>query len=483
MAGWMYLWFPDLYLHNLDAATPREPVAILDPQEQRIVQLNAPAQALGVRRDMPLASALFLCPALTTRTLSLSHEQQLLQQRALWAGHYASFISLHAPQGLWLEVGSMLKLFGGLSAYWQRIQQDCEEQHWPVHIATGHTPLAARWLALANAGEPTFARDKLLPRLQALALDELPLSDAQRVALQRLGIHSLEQLLRLPLADVGQRVDVELMNTLRQLNGDAPHPLTPFDVPPSFSQHAECLHDIEHRNGILFPLKRLLEGLCGFLHQQQLATRELILTLTHREPPDSVWRFALASPEYRYPELVQLCRYQLEKQRLRAPATALRLDVAKLSSRAPAQSNDLLAHKGADREQTNQHQHAPQTGLLNRLASRLEAEQLQCLYPTGDPRPECAWHTMSAAEHSTISQLQKATHVRSHRGHWPFWVLPHPSPCSAPTTLIAGPARLDSGWWDHAPIRRDYYQALLGNQLAWVFRDDRGQWFIHGFYS
>ena len=54
-----------------------------------------------------------------------------------------------------------------------------------------------------------------------------------------------------------------------------------------------------------------------------------------------------------------------------------------------------------------------------------------------------------------------------------------------PRELLAGPERIESGWWDGADVARDYYLArgLHGAQL-WVFRDLRsGTWCVHGLWA
>jgi protein ImuB len=58
--------------------------------------------------------------------------------------------------------------------------------------------------------------------------------------------------------------------------------------------------------------------------------------------------------------------------------------------------------------------------------------------------------------------------------------------------LLAGPERLETGWWDEDSIARDYYTAVSprGTNL-WVFRsrhrhDERSKepgWYLHGIFG
>ena len=54
--------------------------------------------------------------------------------------------------------------------------------------------------------------------------------------------------------------------------------------------------------------------------------------------------------------------------------------------------------------------------------------------------------------------------------------------------LLAGPERIESGWWDGAEARRDYFIARTGeSSLAWIYRERGaqagGDWFLHGFFA
>ena len=78
-----------------------------------------------------------------------------------------------------------------------------------------------------------------------------------------------------------------------------------------------------------------------------------------------------------------------------------------------------------------------------------------------DHRPERA----SAHADSPQAIESRATPPR------PLWLLDPPRPAPADLTLIQGPERIETGWWDGASVRRDYFRALdtQGRQL-WVYR-------------
>jgi protein ImuB len=52
-----------------------------------------------------------------------------------------------------------------------------------------------------------------------------------------------------------------------------------------------------------------------------------------------------------------------------------------------------------------------------------------------------------------------------------------------PLRLLAGPERIESGWWDGDEASRDYFVARLpGEALGWVYREN-GAWYLHGLFA
>ncbi|MFD2271983.1 hypothetical protein ACFS07_14535 [Undibacterium arcticum] len=78
----------------------------------------------------------------------------------------------------------------------------------------------------------------------------------------------------------------------------------------------------------------------------------------------------------------------------------------------------------------------------------------------------------------------------------PFWLLDKPIALlvrnhrpfyGSPLSMIGGPERIESGWWDGGLAMRDYFIAQ-GEDAAcyWIYRE-RGrqeiQWFLHGLFA
>jgi protein ImuB len=53
-------------------------------------------------------------------------------------------------------------------------------------------------------------------------------------------------------------------------------------------------------------------------------------------------------------------------------------------------------------------------------------------------------------------------------------------------SLLTGPERIESGWWDGHDIARDYFVACNpAEAMLWIYRERRakGQWYLHGFFA
>ena len=84
-------------------------------------------------------------------------------------------------------------------------------------------------------------------------------------------------------------------------------------------------------------------------------------------------------------------------------------------------------------------------------------------------------------------------------GPRPVWLLTEPRQLevrtdrplfeSLPLFLMAGPERIETGWWDDAPATRDYYIAEnAAGHLVWIYRErllepDRPVWYLQGLFA
>jgi protein ImuB len=72
-------------------------------------------------------------------------------------------------------------------------------------------------------------------------------------------------------------------------------------------------------------------------------------------------------------------------------------------------------------------------------------------------------------------------------GPRPLWLLKHALPLRGPAPrILAGPERIESGWWDGGDARRDYYVVQTRDgQHAWAYLAPGASdgWMLHGWFA
>jgi protein ImuB len=58
--------------------------------------------------------------------------------------------------------------------------------------------------------------------------------------------------------------------------------------------------------------------------------------------------------------------------------------------------------------------------------------------------------------------------------------------CRGPLRFVAGPQRLEAGWWDGQVTCRDYYVARNPHgETLWIYREHRREapWYLQGIFA
>jgi protein ImuB len=186
----------------------------------------------------------------------------------------------------------------------------------------------------------------------------------------------------------------------------------------------------------------------------------------------------------------RVLRERLERITLAAPVESLRLEATQVGS-LPGRNQTLFNDANDDQEAIGT--------LLERLAARLGEAQVYRLAVHDDHRPECATRRVAPLS-ATAAPGQRTALPR------PLWLLDPPQALAeidgrpyrrGPLKLLAGPERIEAGWWDDeelrgeangaiGDIRRDYFIALASDGCwLWIYRQCQvpGEWFVHGFFS
>ena len=410
-------------------------------------------------------------PQLRRQALSRGHaqpepEREALAAVAAWACQFTPRVSLEPPQALLLEVEGSLRYFGGRWKFLARLRAGLSRLGFETRLAEAPSPRAALWLARGDGG-----------RLEAQSVAVIGLAPEEFTLLAGLGVKTLGGLLRLPRDGLARRFDAGLLDQLDQAFGRALEPREFFVPPARFTARLELPAPVWQAEQALFAARRLLLQMEGFLAARHAGVRSFSLALLHDEgKPATEVKVGLAGPGRGADHFAHLLRERLGALVLRSPIEAISIEAGDIEH-LPERSKNLFDDRSGGEEGWLR--------LIERLQARLGSGAVHGLSTHEDHRPERAWIAVSPGKE--IPAKEKIQNQPR-----PLWLLEPPRRLAeGEFALLAGPERIEAGWWDGAEARRDYFIARTGRSLAWIYRE-RGRtqaegrpegWFLHGIFA
>jgi protein ImuB len=461
------------------------PLAVVEPQGQTqyVVAACEKAQLGGVKPQMSMAAALSLVPTLETRSRNTQREQELLEQLAMRAQRFTPRVSLVPPDGLLLEVKGSLHLFGGVEGLFHALQTECRAAGASVMLALAPASLAA--LAGARAGKSLKITDKsqLIGQVSSLPLITLRWPQETIERLEKMGVYSIGQALRLPRAGFARRFGTAYLASLDRLRGRDPGPSTRFRARERFRRRLDLLYELENHDVLLEVLLPLLQELGAFLQKRQCGITRLDCLLHHRSVQVTRCSLRLAAPGSDVQHLGKLLAERLATVPLPEPVRACELRTSllvrhKLASKSLWQPGEYGGAAGSESSE-----------LVEHLRARLGHEAVYGMQIISGHRPETSWRL---CEPGVISASASPPWPAFRR---PIWLLSAPEPLShseglpsyhGPLRLLSEPERVETGWWDGAEITRDYYKAVdVRGVRLWIYRERKAPhpWFLHGVFG
>lgn len=468
---WLYVHFPALQLDTLfSQQAPEHAVIVFDQARNQVVQCNHLAIQAGIRTGMGLGSASALVSDLCVIPYRTEQEQATLQGLAEQLYTLTSDICLYPPNGLLLRIHNMLDLYGGLAPYWQAIKLCLLQHSVQFDYATGVSPLCARILARTSWNTITANEAAMRQQLSCCKLTDTELPGKTIRSLTRVGVHTLAELMRIPLKDLAKRFDNELVTYLGKLTGELQHQVTFFMPPEHFQRYMELLYDIDNTDKLLKPIVHMLNAMAQFLKQRDLLTEHIQLTLHLRDTESMSLSVASAQGEYRVDVWSRLIALKLENIQLHAPVYGITLYAAKAYLRQP-EASDLFAGKRGTLSAMQ---------LVAMLQAKLGEQAVSGLHLRDDHRPEHASYYAPPLR-APLTEPPSKGHIHNQR---PIFMYTPPMPLQQRVSIVFGPERIYSGWWDGDNVLRDYYIARNDNgQWLWVFRTPDQKWFTQGMFS
>jgi protein ImuB len=511
---------------HLDEADPVGPVALIE--RHRIVAVNAAARDCGVRPGQKRATALALAPHTRLGEADPARDAAALLAVAHVAMGFTPAVSFGGDHVVLAEVQASLRYFGGLPRLLQRLRAGLAPLGHALRIACAPTAQGAQWMAVGgDDAESARANSKAdwRARVGAVPVTRMAAAAPHLAALEALGLSRAADLWKQPRAGLTRRFGGALLADIDRALGELADPRTSLQPTPTFDSRLELFMRADDSAALLTGAAVLLNRLTAWAmaHRGLVAGFELRLHHESRrkmlEDPASrstTLEIGLGEPVSDTAHLHSLLRERLQRLPLAASVIELSLHCHAITPGAPPNA-ELFPSAASVGEGWHR--------LLERFEARLGAHNIQRLQPLADHRPELATRVGSglaqATRDSTRGDVARARPDPS-RGlplnlptpagpaatasgdpaHWPrlkrpVWLLREPQPLreeggtpllsGRPLWLVAGPERIEAGWWDGGYAARDYFIAQdNAGALLWVYRFRRAPelgevgWYLQG---
>lgn len=464
---WACLLLPHLALDGVLRRRPDDsPLALVDgPLNARVVvAVNASARQAGLHIGQRLTTAQALLARFEAIPYDASEVDRWQQFLASVAYRYSSQVSL-LPHAIVLEISRSRSLLGEWKTIERRLRSDLTELGFRHYMAAAPTPHAAQVLAGMNDGLAVLTQETMRRALDVVPLQKSHLPEHAMDALPRMGIRCLGQLLRMPRDGLQRRFGSELLQAIDRLLGDVPPGLDVYTPPDAVDWRIELSHEVENIAALVFPLKRMTGDLATYLSGRDGGVQRFALQLEHREGNATEVPIGMLSPERNADMLFEAARGRLEHIQLPASVLSLRLLADDLPGFVPA-GRDLFDERPVNA--------LPFEQLRERLRARLGDRAVYRWGTTIDPRPE----------HSQRVAVQDENFIEPRAR--PTWLLEKPVPLRGEIRILAGPERVETGWWDGGDVRRDYYIVeTMQGQRAWAYcvPGEQAGWMLHGWFA
>lgn len=448
---------------------------------------------------MPLADARAVYPDLATRPADLAREATALASLRRWASRYAPMVATDGADGLMADISGVPHLFGGEAEL--RADLHARLERIGLAVATAIAPTRGAAHALARHGGGIVPDGRLAEELAPLPVSALRIDHDTAVALARVGLSRISDLIPLPRAPLARRFGQELVLRLDQMLGTQAEPVAAAAEAPHFGVRMTLPEPIGLQSDVMAGLERLLEQLCAKLALHHRGARRLRLELRRVDRGEVQVEIGLARAMRDAIRIKALFLKGIDEIEAGFGIDALRLVATQTEPLAPEQIGGTPATRHAD----------ALADLISRLGNRLGFERVLRLLPAESKIPERSFLMAAAAYSEPGHAARRRGPPRPIRLFLPEPVLMaaplapgHPPPSFRwrrmwfSTLRATGPERIAPEWWFDDPAwrsgLRDYWriETCEGPRLwlfhtpqdpSWRASEGAQNWYVQGEFA
>ncbi|WP_085806782.1 Y-family DNA polymerase [Roseovarius albus] len=481
------LWFPRLSSDRFLRVRPVDGPFVLTLKESnanRIYCLNVEAEKQGLHQSMSFADARAFCPLVLSQPADIPADERFLLALRRWASRYCPWVGLEGRDGLTLDVTGSVHLFGDEPRMLSDMRQRLMRAGLTARIGVAKTRGAA-W-AFAHYGEEACPEGPLEEALAPLPVAALRLERKTDIALQRLGLRSIGDLIATERAPLTRRFGPGLVMRLDQALGAQPEEVTPLADPPHYAVRMTLPEPIGLSADVMAGTERLLGPLCDKLTANGVGARVLMLSLRRVDHAAQQVELRLARPLNNPARILPLFERGVTAADAGFGIDQLRLSALQVET-LPVQQISHVSSGGKDQLED----------LITRLGTRIGLENIQRFLPADSHIPERSFLIAPAAFSEPggpwISLLPRPLRL------FP----PEPIAGQGPqpprqfrwrrmrlrTGRATGPERIAPEWWlsdeNWRSGVRDYWriETREGRRLWLFYTPQNPGWFVQGEFA
>ncbi|MGC4069289.1 MAG: DNA polymerase Y family protein [Polyangiaceae bacterium] len=336
----------------LDSVSCRANLAELNRNVEptaKLCAVDALARRFDIERGLSVIEARCLCSQLEVRALPRELLRATLERIAESLLDRASIVSVEPPDTIWLEIGPVVKTFGGEEPLAKELLERvrCLGHRVTLAIADGPrlSQLFARYAVKTHPEGRIISTNATQREVAALPLTTLPLTDEQLGWLGRLGLIRLGDLTRIPEGELIDRLGATSTKWVQLARGEDAEPLVPLVPQRVLNESLEWDEPIDGLERLRFILRRLTTNLEARLNARGEAAERLQVTFFHDRaiakhrgvPCDTTLRFELSAPLWYAEELERILVLKSEKTQLLAPTVGIEIKIVEPAARIPKQ--------------------------------------------------------------------------------------------------------------------------------------------------
>jgi len=497
---WLALRFNHLPLEAL-ALDNSENNAMVIIEKQRVIYMNELAYAAGVRFGIDVTTAQLLSNC-ESHERDKNKEMKVLADLSAQLYQFTPYIETYICQylphtGLLLEISTCLKLFSGTTSLLSLITRFLQSAAYSFEVGFAHTSKGA-WLLSFQPIEIVGNETKELfcERLKKLPIQLLHDFPREVDALQKTGFSTLEDITRQidaqKISAIKKRLGVQFSQTICDIFSIEQNlqqkklfdiPLTTYKPVEIFSENIQFDYPISQNDQLHYPIEHLLQNLSQYLRKRQLACQHIEWKLSDIHRNSFLLTVHSDSAESHWELLYDLTLIQLDNRELPFEVDSLTLncrDANPVQNKSHALS---FNHTRQSRAGTRSF-----TITMAKLKARLGDAAIFKLSYRDALLPEISNAVIAINE--PCNQHLPDIHKKALR---PCWLLAAPVLIEerkqslywrGKLTLLAGPERIRSTWWDTAKARDYFIAQRHDNVRLWIFLDlHKKTWHVHGIFG